>query len=197
VSNLNDYDYRSGHNGYDDYVFGPALDDLDIIVSWTWNGASYTLGSSPNAMINDVTGAMYGGDNTVYGTQYEFVYFRVGTAPPPAAFHVCVAWKYTQTASMRVVMTVFQGDAVATRTRLFNTTLSADFTCSPSAGGFIGTYNAAAPSPPPRPPSPQPPPVPSSRLMFRTDWSIISGMRGRVRENSLAVEFPEHAEAHY
>ncbi|GLC50169.1 hypothetical protein PLESTB_000350100 [Pleodorina starrii] len=196
--NPNDYDYLAEHNGYGDDSFGPAPDDLDIIVSWTWAGANYTMGrwatttsttQSANAdgsstnNVTAATGAVYGGDNTFYGTQYELVYFQAGVVPPPTAFHVCIAWRYSQTPTMRVVMTVFQGYVVsAPMTKLFDTTKPADTSaCSPASAGYLGTYDPSAPAPPPAPPSPPAPqPSYSHTLLFRTDWTSLSGVKGRL-----------------
>ncbi|EFJ44736.1 hypothetical protein VOLCADRAFT_95104 [Volvox carteri f. nagariensis] len=180
--NLNDYDYMAGHNGYGDYSYGVPLDDLDIMASWTWNGATYTMGRwAQNAdNISATTGAEYGGDNTKYGTQYEIVYFPAGVSPPPTDFYVCVAWTRTQTSTTRVVLTMYKGYAVASTTKVFNTTRQSDYSCTPSSAGYVGSFNPSAPSPPPPPPSPtivqQSYPYP---LLLRTDWTIISGVRGR------------------
>ncbi|GIL44348.1 hypothetical protein Vafri_1858 [Volvox africanus] len=183
-TNLNDYDYLENHNGYgDDSYTNIGVDDLDIIVSWTWGGESYSMGRrTENAEnVTLVTGIEYGGDNTEYGTQYEIVFFQATTTPPPTAFHVCVAWQTTTTQSFRVVMSVFRGYAVATANKLLNTSRVADLVCNSSASGYLGTYDVSKPAPPPAPPSP-PVPKPSYAtypLLFRADWAIVSGMRGR------------------
>ncbi|GLI65615.1 hypothetical protein VaNZ11_009181 [Volvox africanus] len=183
-TNLNDYDYLENHNGYgDQYYTDIGTDDLDIIVSWTWGGVSYSMGRrTENAEnVTLMTGIEYGGDNMDYGTQYEIVFFQATTKPPPTAFHVCVAWQSTKTPLFRVVMSVFRGYAVATADKVLDTSRVADLICNSSASGYLGTYDVTRPAPPPAPPSP---PVPqpynsSYPLLFRADWAIVSGMRGR------------------
>ncbi|GIL91720.1 hypothetical protein Vretifemale_19307, partial [Volvox reticuliferus] len=182
--NMNDYDYLSGHSGYGDEFFSSTgTDDLDIIVSWTWGGVSYSMGRrTENAdNVTVMTGVEYGGDNTYYGTQYEIVFFQATTNPPPTAFQVCVAWQNTRTQLFRVVMSVFRGYAVATETKVLDTSKAVDLICNSSASGYVGTYDLSKPAPPPAPPLQLVPQASNTSypLLFRADWTIISGMRGR------------------
>lgn len=190
--NLNDYDYVANSNGYGDETYGDVTDDLDIIVSWTWQNTTYSVGRFVSGSNNgsNAPGVMYGGDNTYYGTQYEIVFFQVGITPPPAKFHVCVAWQFSQTPLMRTVMTVYQGYEVASYGRDVDTYLTSDTFCNPDAAGYIATYDAAAPAQPSplSPPAAPPQPQPLFPLYFRADWNVLSGVRGALMTHCFCLE---------
>ncbi|KAG2483735.1 hypothetical protein HYH03_017390 [Edaphochlamys debaryana] len=152
--------------------------EFDLIVSWNVSGAPYTI---TNGMTN-VRGGLYGGDNMVAlapgGEEVRWPYN--GRTPDLAPYRVCVSRRSGSVPFLPgyslpyVVLRVYDSSGSVVQT--INKTLVQVATpmgdtaaCTPSAPGWLYTYNYTAasprptpPSPAPKPPSPPPPPRPPS-----------------------------------
>ncbi|EFJ44667.1 hypothetical protein VOLCADRAFT_106327 [Volvox carteri f. nagariensis] len=178
----------ANHYDYDYNILGSSsLYNLDLKVAWTWNGTDNIAGLGNYIGSVDaasVAGAVHGGDNIMYGTMYEEVHWQLGYTPPPTTYYVCVAWRTSAIMNqLRVTLTVFKNNPVATLTKIVDTGLfNIDGnTCSPSSVGYIGSYDLNSP-PSLSAPSPSPPPPPVNNiypLMFKADWLVLSGVTGR------------------
>ncbi|KAG2490938.1 hypothetical protein HYH03_010615 [Edaphochlamys debaryana] len=152
--------------------------EFDLIVSWNVSGAPYTI---TNGMTN-VRGGLYGGDNMAAlapGVE-EIRWPYNGRTPDLAPYRVCVSRRSGSVPFLPgyslpyVVLRVHDssGSVVQTINKTLvqvATPMGAMAACTPSAPGWLYTYNYTAaaprpspPSPAPKPPSPAPPPRPPS-----------------------------------